>query len=159
MSDPGSGAERVPSTAAPSTTRRGLHPYVAQAPEPKVGGKCTYHATDTRLRFVAKRGVGALQEANETLREVLLNPKFVFQGVRQDDDEAPDGDGWLCYIGRPKTRIDHATGSRRGTTADRAFLVFVTKEGILYNWRWEEADPVTCKPTNCHGRFRKQVFP
>src|SRR5665213_4462744 len=45
---------------------------------------------------------------------------------------------WRCYCGTPPFayRLD---GSKRAAWPGQVFLVFVNRELIAYNWRWEQA--------------------
>jgi hypothetical protein len=114
-----------------------------------------------RLRWVAKRGKGALREAAEAVAHVLADPKAIYEGVRWDcdSDKESDSDDWLCYSGIPKEAF--ATDGRPHAPYEgEVLLVFVNSDGVAYLWRWDECDDDdTTAPRDWRTRFCKKVWP
>ena len=124
------------------------------------GPPFTVKVTRQRLRFLAQSGAWRVEEATQTVGEVLNRPLAIFAGIRQEDDEnkGPNGVGWWCYAGVPSTRFLQG-GSVRTAKSDEIFLVFVTDEFVAYNSRWELASP---RPEWFQDgyleRFRRRIF-
>ena len=75
-----------------------------------------------------------------------------------DHDRRSDSDGWFCYSAAPGIRYDFRTGERIATR-NRVLLVFVNKEMVAYNWRWEEQDPHRPgAPVGWEDRFVKEAL-
>lgn len=111
-----------------------------------------------RLQIVAKRSMGHAKEAAYIVPHVLQKPTAVFEGLRQDEDEDRRGVGWRCYCGIPlhSYRTD---GSEGLPYKKQIYLVFVNRDGIAYNWRWEKADPSsTDLPINYQTRFKTRLI-
>ena len=124
------------------------------------GQPFTVKVTRQRLRFLAQSGAWRVEEATQTVGEVLNRPLAIFAGIRQEDDEnkGPNGVGWWCYAGVSSTRFLQG-GSVRTAKSDEIFLVFVTDEFVAYNSRWELASP---RPEWFQDgyleRFRRRIF-
>ena len=75
------------------------------------------------------------------------------QGLREEQEEG------LCYAGVPSCRYTNE-GTRRPPPKRKTFLVFVTKDGNVFQWRWEEADPnMEGYPLKWRERFGSQKWP
>lgn len=121
---------------------------------------------DRMINHVAKSGAAAAAMARELLPQVLESPSAVFEGLRWDDDQSPSGDGWLCYVGTPKTDFvpeDKRPDARAREVSWRAgfvLLVFLNHDGVAYLWRREKADANDdTMPNGFQSRFRKRIFP
>jgi hypothetical protein len=64
--------------------------------------------------------------------QVLKNPDLIYEGLRREGQE-----NGLCYIGKPKCFRE---GAEYPGHPGMLFLVFVTKEYIIFEWRWEKVD-------------------
>lgn len=91
--------------------------------------------------------------------ECLDRPRAIFEGLRRDSDDADgDSDGWLCYSFVPD-RAYNGDGSVRRPYEGEVFLAFVNKERIVYNWGWEQADPMDAAlPEEYEDRFQRRVM-
>ena len=124
------------------------------------GEPFTVKVTRHRLLFLAKFGAWQMDEAAQTVAEVLSRPHAIFEGIRQEDDEnkGPNGVGWWCYAGIPSTRFLQG-GAVRPAKSDELFLVFVTDELVAYNSRWEPVDPrKEWFEVGYRERFRRRIF-
>lgn len=111
-----------------------------------------------RLQAVGKRSRGQGLEAAYVLPEVLQSPAGIFEGLCWDRDEDTRGEGWRCYAGFP-TCSYLADGRKQGPWQGEIFLVFINKEAVAYNWRWEKTNPH--EPTMPEGhleRFKKRLL-
>ena len=102
----------------------------------------------------ARRGMGPTLELAHTLPGALLNPTAIFRGVREEGER-----NWLCYVSRPAHAYDYRTGDSRIAWPGQVFLVFVTDDRIIYNWRWEKADAEDPSvPEGYASRFEERVL-
>lgn len=118
-----------------------------------------------RAEAVAKRGRHAVCEMGYVVSEVLRKPRRVYEGVRWegDQDRHRATDEWLCYIGLPTADFRTPDSDRPSQPGKgKLFLVFVNRDRIAYNWRWEPAAEgtvdVPCGQGDSESRFGKQVL-
>jgi len=130
-----------------------------EAIDPTDGKNTCWVMNQSTLQFAARRGHRIrVLEAAELVPFVLLHPTSIFQGLRNEADDDTATPGWLCYCGVPLTRFER-DGSRKNALPRKVFLVFVNTEGIIYEWRWENADVDDPRlPFDHENRFRKQVL-
>lgn len=131
--------------------RRGYEKIPAIDP---LDGKVTeVYVSHARMDAVAKRGMGAAKDLAWSEREVLIAPKAVFRGVREEGESH-----WLCYVGIPKHSYI-ADGFTRPPRVGRVYLVFVNDEGVAYHGRWEECDSNNKDLPRDHAiRFRERLL-
>jgi hypothetical protein len=87
------------------------------------------------------------------VKEVLELPTVVFEGLREEQEEG------LCFAGIPSGSYTNQ-GSKKPPLKGKTFLVFLTEDGKVFQWRWEEADPDRKGyPENWQKRFGKQKWP
>jgi hypothetical protein len=98
------------------------------------------------------------------VREALVKPCAVFEGIRFDEDEKHSCQdlGWLCYCYRPEFQYLF-DGRKAAAPVGKVFLVFVNNDHEIYHWVWERAEPdlLQCRkylPINFKNRFNKQIF-
>lgn len=131
--------------------------FETTAVDPETGRSCRVTFEHQKLADVARRSKGQVLEASRVVREILQRPYAIFEGLRRDDDE-PRGHafGWRCYCGIP-SRAYSRDGAPMEPRPDRVFLVFVTDEGVAYNWRWEPcSDDDPNLPVDYRERFRSR---
>lgn len=118
-------------------------------------GKLFYvYVTDAKLTWVGRRGIGAVYELSESVREVLGSPRAVFKGVREEGEK-----DWLCYCAIPTRAYDLRTGDPRPPWPGQVLLVFVNDDSVVYNWRWEPSDPSKKHlPMDYESRFDQKVL-
>jgi len=88
------------------------------------------------------------------VREVLTNPRVVFQGWEREGFEQA-----LCYVGSPSKDL-RSESIETPPPPGMVFLVFVTPQGTLSDWRWEKsAEDNPEFPENYRVRFRRIVWP
>lgn len=111
-----------------------------------------------RMQAVGRRSMAHAKECGIIVPQILQEPTAIFEGLRQDEDEAREGYGWRCYCGVPRQAF-HADGTSRSPYPDQVYLVFVNNERVAYNWRWEKADPDDPDlPVNHDERFRHRLL-
>jgi hypothetical protein len=127
--------------------------------EPKDGSlSCEVLVSFDRMQSVARRGMGHAKECGLIVPAILQKPSAIFEGLRQDDDEDRRGFGWRCYCGIPEHSF-RADGSEARPYPGQVYLVFVNDERVVYNWRWERADPNDpFLPLNHETRFKKRLL-
>lgn len=87
------------------------------------------------------------------VKEILALPTVIFEGLRQEQEEG------LCYAGVPSCRYTNQ-GNKKPPAKGKTFLVFLTNEGTVFQWRWEEADPDwEGYPLKWRERFGSQKWP
>jgi len=106
---------------------------------------------------MASHGPGAIKEAFYCVNQILRAPTHLFRGFLKEKDHSRRGEGWLCYCGVPSNSYDD-DGNPREPLAKNVFLVFVTRENVVYNWRWERADKNNpLLPEDLEGRFKEHL--
>jgi hypothetical protein len=87
------------------------------------------------------------------VKEVLELPTVIFEGLR---DEQEDG---LCYAGIPSGSYTNQ-GRKKPVPRGKTFLAFVTSNGQVFQWRWEDEDPDwEGYPIAWRARFTRQKWP
>lgn len=128
-----------------------------QAAEPD-GSTIEVQISYERMQAVGRRSMGHAKECGLIVPQILQRPTAIFEGLRQDEDEAREGYGWRCYCGVPQQAF-HADGTSRSPYPDQVYLVFVNDERVAYNWRWEKADPDDPElPINYEERFKQRLL-
>jgi hypothetical protein len=79
--------------------------------------------------------------------DVLNNPVMIFEGLQRPGHEQS-----LCYVGRPRVYGD---GVEYPPRPSMLFLVCMTVEKKIFEWRWEREDCNTAQPKNAKQRFGK----
>lgn len=101
----------------------------------------------------------AASDAAYLMPECLRRPAAIFEGVRWDEDDDDEADGWLCYVYSPD-RAFRSDGSRRAPYEAEVFLVFLNADRIVYAWGWEDADESDgAMPYGYESRFHRRLFP
>ncbi len=129
-----------------------------QAINPGDGTKCDVLVSHARMQAVGRRSMAHAKECAFIVPMILQQPKAIFEGLRQDEDEDRQGVGWRCYCGIPEHAY-RSDGTQREPFPGQAYLVFVNDEHVAYNWRWEKADPNNPGLPDKHDeRFKKRVL-
>jgi hypothetical protein len=138
-----------------SPSRRDLLAINAYDPESK--GEIEVYISHERLLAVGRRSKGQILEAAELVPQVLQCRGPVFEGFRKEEDEDKRGVGWRCYCGIPD-RSYSQDGERCPPRRKQVYLVFVNEDRVVYNWRWELADPDDpLLPQGVENRFARRL--
>ncbi|MFO0969765.1 MAG: hypothetical protein U0793_29770 [Gemmataceae bacterium] len=87
------------------------------------------------------------------VKEILELPTVVFEGLREEQEAG------LCYAGIPSGSYTNQ-GRKKRPLDGKTFLVFLTEEGKVFQWRWEEADAEReGYPEKWQERFGSQKWP
>jgi hypothetical protein len=107
--------------------------YVAlEAVSPKDGKPWEVRISMARIEAIGKRTKGQVMERAYVVPQVLKAPTAIFEGLRKDEDEPREGNGWLCYVGTPK--VAYAPDGREMPPWERkVFLVFLNQDRVAYN--------------------------
>lgn len=128
------------------------------AVDPLTGKSIGVQISHSRLMNVARRSMGQANEAAFIVPQTLQKPTAIFEGLRRDEDDDRRGVGWRCYCGSP-SRSYRTDGSERPRWPGSVYLVFVNRDGIAYNWRWEKEDASCPGLPAGHGmRFKKRLL-
>lgn len=129
-----------------------------EAIDPTDGDLWDLLISNDRMDWIASQGMGAAKQLAITVRQALLSPRAIFEGVRSLREDI-DGDQWLCYVATPARAFDLKTGAELPAWPGEVFLVFVTDERIVYLWNWEACDPLKKQlPVGYETRFKTQLF-
>lgn len=119
---------------------------------------CEVFVSYDRMQTVGRRSLGHVMECGYIVPAILQHPAAVFEGLRRDEDEDREGTGWRCYCGIPAHGYG-TDGAERRPYPGQVYLVFVNDEGIVYNWRWEKADPHDpLLPVDYQTRFKRRLL-
>lgn len=87
------------------------------------------------------------------VKEVLELPTVIFEGLREEQEDG------LCFVGVPSGSYTNQ-GRKRPPLRGKTFLVFLTSDSKVFQWRWEEADPDReGYPVKWRERFARQKWP
>lgn len=137
-----------------------VHYATIPARDPHDGGEWDLLLSPKTLEWAKRRGMGACRELADTVRWAVMNPKAIFQGVRDLEREISE-DGWLCYAATPSHAYNLQTGERVCPAwRDEVFLVYVNEEREIYLSYWGKCDAVDGHlPIDYEGRFTEKVWP
>ncbi len=128
-----------------------------QAFDPDSGNTHDVTISFERLHTISQRGMGHTKECCFTVPAILLEPNAIFEGIRSDEDEYHDGNGWRCYCGIPRCAY-YPDGAERAAYPGKVYLIFINHENVVYNWRWDLMDPDNYElPKNHKIRFEKRL--
>jgi len=106
----------------------------------------------------SRQSIGFAKETAFNVPHVLQSPTAIFEGLKQEEDEDPRGEGWLCYCGLPPHSYSES-GAEVPPWRGHVYLVFVNREWVAYNWRWEKSDSMSPMLPIKHGeRFKKSLL-
>ncbi len=87
------------------------------------------------------------------VKEVLELPTVIFEGLREEQEDG------LCYAGIPSGSYTNQ-GTKMPPLEGKTFLVFLSNDRKVFQWRWEEADPERSGyPVQWRVRFGSQKWP
>ncbi len=125
-----------------------------EAIKPADGRRWDVFLRQSKITATAKRGMGAAKELAYSVPWVLQNPTAIFRGVREVGESQ-----WLCYVGEPPDAYNYKTGERVRPWLGQLFLVFLDDDRIIYNWRWDKADPDDLRlPLDFAHRFEERLL-
>ena len=109
----------------------------------------------SKMKQTASRGKGAAKELGYTVPYACMHLTCgIYRGIREDGEI--DG---LCYVSKPLTYYHPRSGLEFPPEISTLFLVFVNDDGIIYMWRWEDADPNNDDmPANVESRFTERLL-
>jgi len=120
---------------------------------PVDGNQWDLYISLDKIKVTAKRGTLHAKELAYIVPPILLAPKAIFAGVRDEGDE------WLCYAGRPSCSFRGPDGARCVPWPKQVFLVFVNGDRVVYTWRWEKASLENPNlPEEHRTRFGRRVL-
>jgi hypothetical protein len=127
--------------------------WTLQGMSPSGRGRQEFRIPHSLVEHVQRYGPPHKFYELKLVKEVLELPTVVFEGLR---DEAEEG---MCYAGIPSGSYTNQ-GRKKPPLAGKTFLVFLTQEGKVFQWRWEEADPDQAGyPEKWQERFGSQKWP
>lgn len=109
-----------------------------EAVNPEDGKSCEVLISYDRIQFVGRISQGHTKECAELVPMILQSPKAVFEGLLRDEDDDKRGLGWRCYCGIPD-KAYMPNGDERPPWPNQVFMVFINRERVAYNWRWEQS--------------------
>ena len=149
----GCGGNILPMSEQPETRRQYLQ---LDSVDPESGKPIKVQISHERLMAVIQRGMAQAKEACHIVPHVLQKPQAIFEGLTQDEDEDRRGVGWRCYCGIPPHSY-RTDGTECPPYPGQVYLVFVNRDGVAYNWRWEKADPTSpALPIDHEIRFKRR---
>jgi hypothetical protein len=110
------------------------------AVNPEDGKPCEVLVSYDRIQFMGRLGMGHTKECAELVPMILQRPTAIFEGLMRDVDDDRKGVGWRCYCGIPDYSYG-ADGEKSPRRRNQVFLIFLNRDGVAYNWRWEPAHP------------------
>ncbi|MDQ3622639.1 MAG: hypothetical protein M3463_09145 [Verrucomicrobiota bacterium] len=126
-------------------TVTGLHPSGT--------GTATFKIPSSAVEHFQRHGPGHKFFDALLIADVVKAPAAIFKGLKREEQE-----GGICYAGIPPRRYqDHhiTVPPRPGMT----FAVFMNANKVIFEWRWEKADPGKPEyPINSSERFEKVLW-
>lgn len=87
------------------------------------------------------------------VKEVLLYPSVIFEGLEREDQEEA-----LCYAGLASCQYTN-TGIAVPPPKGKTFVIYIRSDDVIFRWDWEPADRNLAYPLDYKDRFGKQLWP
>ena len=85
------------------------------------------------------------------MAEVLKSPLVIFQGLKREGKETA-----FCYVGKPQRHGEDWSGPGPN---GMVFMVCVTVDGVVFEWRWEKENKVDGnRPKDIKQRFENEIW-
>jgi hypothetical protein len=112
------------------------------------GGECEFNLLKQQIDHFRREGPEHKFWELFSLVETLKEPVVIAEGLKREGFESA-----LCYVGKPKRYGD---GWESPTPPKMVFLVCMTQDFKIFEWRWEKEDQerLDC-PENAATRFTK----
>ena len=112
-----------------------------------------FRIPNTLVEHVQRHGPGHKFHELKLVKEVLELPTVIFEGLREEQEEE------MCYAGIPSGSYNNQ-GRKKPPFEGKTFSVFLTEDGKVFQWRWEDADPDReGYPEKWQDRFGSQKWP
>ena len=116
-------------------------------------GRQEFRIPNSLVEHVQRYGPEHKFHELKLVKEILELPTVVFEGLREEQEEG------LCYAGIPSGSYTNR-GRKKAALKGKTFLVFLTEDGKVFQWRWESADSHRHGyPDNWQERFGSQKWP
>ena len=142
-----------------SKTLQREHCRIIEALDPRDGEVWDLAISQEKVNYTQSQGLHKVQELTLNVVPGLLDPLFVFQGIRTSDVNEPDDDtdDWLCYVSKPTHRFISPEVMVTWPN-DQALLTFVTQSRVCYLW-YSVKIGSNDLPEDWHTRFAFCVWP
>jgi hypothetical protein len=129
--------------------RRGYRGFEALRPDGR--GTWEVYISYDRLERMARKREWKFKELAVLVPDALRHPAAVFRGVRGEDHDA------FVYVGLPAGK-GAPPGGRALLSPGEVFVVLLTANRVVYNWRRLPADPtVLVLPLNHQKIFLERL--
>jgi hypothetical protein len=105
------------------------------------------------IQFFYKKGWMHKYLALHSVKEILLRPAVIFQGLARDGQEEA-----LCYAGIASHRYTNE-GHQVPPPPGMTFAVYIRPDDVVFRWDWERADKNLTYPLGYQTRFGPQLWP
>ncbi len=139
--------------------------YPIEALDPATGGTIIVKVmSDLVVRFQKTRPAAMMHEligdrsdprSGSPVQYVLKHPFAIFTGLRELQV------GGTCYCGVPTCAYTNS-GAKIPPVPGKVFCVYINPKGVLFEWRWEPADPDASGLPLGHDdpeRFEMRIWP
>ena len=116
------------------------------------GGEAEYFVSIAYVDHLRQYGPDARLWELGSVEQTIREPAMVFQGLRRDGKRDA-----LCFVGKPKRFGQDWTAPG---PPGMVFLIFLTADRVIYEWRWEKEDSSDPGyPGDYKRRFEKRIWP
>jgi len=119
---------------------------------PEGGEKCEFKISTDKINWLHKNGPDDKFYNLQNVPFALNNPTAIFKGLKREGHEKS-----YCYVATPARRFLNDTASKP-MKPGMVFLVFVSPNLEVFNWRFEPADSSGKLPENHEVRFTKLIW-
>ncbi len=116
------------------------------------GEKCEFKISTSKISWLHKHGPDDKFYNIQNLPYAINHPNAIFKGLKRDAHEQS-----YCYVASPDRRFVNDTNSVR-LSPGWVFLVFVSSNLEIFDWRFERADKNGKLPENYETRFTTLIW-
>ncbi len=121
------------------------------SPDPISGLEREFFLSQSTADHLLRCGPSSKYFAIQSAVMVIENPLMIFKGLERDGKEDA-----LCFVGKPDRFGD---GWKAPASPGWIFLVFVTGDGVIFEWRWEKSvSESDSNPSDCNARFGELIW-
>jgi hypothetical protein len=120
---------------------------------PESSGECEFKISTSKIRWLNTHGPTDVFYSLKNVPFTMSEPCAIFKGLEREGQENS-----YCYVAKPNRRF-RGEDQSVAVGEEWVFLVFLSSNLEIFNWRFERADAVdNFVPENYKTRFKKLLW-